>query len=171
MASFNATKKGSATYCYLFHRSEPLWYLVIAKSYLILGKKRRQPQLWFISLLYSFYVAGMKILNMIFLLNTSKQSIEYSLWFLILPELLIIPKDSDGNLHERPHSYLYEQNRWKIHIKTDKQHPKTYPSKSIIANRADEFSWATKPNTNTSCVHIELTFLFNVCRPKCLQNR
>ena len=76
MALFNATKKGSATYCYLFHRSEPLWYLVIAKSYLILGKKRRQPQLWFISLLYSFYVAGMKILNMIFLLNTSKQSIE-----------------------------------------------------------------------------------------------
>ena len=36
-------KKGK---CFLFPRSEPLWYLVIAKSYLILrGKKeRRQPQ-------------------------------------------------------------------------------------------------------------------------------
>ena len=68
MALFNATKKRSATYF--------LKYLLIAKCYLILGKKRRQLQLEFISLLYSFYVAGMKILNVIFLLNTSKKSIE-----------------------------------------------------------------------------------------------
>ena len=71
MALFNATKKGSAIYFSSIRTTT--WYLVIAKSYLIPGKKRCQSQLKFISLLYSFYVAGMKILNMIFLLNTSKQ--------------------------------------------------------------------------------------------------
>ena len=65
---------------------------------------------------------------------------EYSLGFLILPELVVISKDSKGNLKERPHSYLYKQKRWKLHIKTDKQHPKSHPSKSSRDNRADEFS-------------------------------
>ena len=68
----------------------------------------------------------------------------YSLRFLILPELVIIPKDSEGNLHERPHSYLHKQDRWKLHIKTDKQHPKTYPSKSSRDNREDELSNQTR---------------------------
>ena len=94
-----------------------------------------------ISLLHSFYVADMKILNMIFLLMHRSSPSKYSLRFLILPEVVIIPKDSKGNLQERPHSYLYKQKRWKLHIKTDKQHPKKIPSKSSRdINRADEFS-------------------------------
>ena len=80
--------------------------------------------------MYSFYVAGMKILNMIFLLIHWSSPSEYSLQFLILPELVIIPKDAKGNLQERPHSYLYKQKRWKLHSKNDKQHPKSHPSKS-----------------------------------------
>ena len=77
--------------------------------------------------MYSFYVVGMKILNI-------SSPLKYSHRFLILPELVIIRKESEGNLQERPHSYLYKQKRRKLHIKTDKQHAETYPSKSSRDN-------------------------------------
>ena len=77
---------------------------------------------------------------MIFLLMHRSGPSKYSLLILILLELVIILKDSEGNLQERSHSYLYGQKRWKLHIKIDKQDPKTYPSKSSRGNRADEFS-------------------------------
>ena len=72
---------------------------------------------------------------MIFLLIHRSSPSKYSLRFLILPELVTIPKDSKGNLQERPHSYLYKQKRWKLHIKTNKQHPKSHPSKSSRDNQ------------------------------------
>ena len=55
---------------------------------------------------------------------------------------------SKGNLQEKPHSYLHKQERWKLHIKTDKQ-------QTIERTNSVE-------QPNTSCVHIKLTFLFNV---------
>ena len=84
--------------------------------------------------------------------DISSYASKHSLRFLILPELVIIPKNSKGNLQERPHSYLYKQKRWKLHIKTNKQHPKSHPSKSSRDNQLSN-------EPNTSCVHIKLTFL------------
>ena len=77
---------------------------------------------------------------------TSKQSIEVRSSIsnsATVRELVTIPKDSKGNLQERPNSYLYKQKRWKLHIKTGTQHPKSHPSKSSRDNWADEFSRAT----------------------------